>query len=218
MKSFKAIGALLNYPSTELVSALSEIETCLKDEGTRTKPLSKLIAHLKLTDLLILQEEYVALFDRTRTLSLHLYEHLHGDSRDRGQSMVELQTVYNLHGYAMSQPELPDYIPLFCEFLSLAPEKASRSMLGEASTILEVIRTGLKKRESLYEAAITGLIALGGAKIDYAELEKILKAQPEDEDSLESIDAAWEETPVTFGPDSAMQDQCHMSEPPQANR
>ncbi|MBL4692321.1 MAG: nitrate reductase molybdenum cofactor assembly chaperone [Magnetovibrio sp.] len=210
MKSFKAIGAVLNYPSAELISALDEIEACLNEEKTLNKGLSKLLQHMKTTPLLELQEQYVDLFDRTRTLSLHLYEHVHGDSRDRGQSMVDLQSVYHLHGYAMSQPELPDFVPLFCEFLSLAPEKASRSMLGEASTVLEVIRTGLDKRDSLYEAAIVALINLGGAKINYAELEKILKAQPEDETSLESIDAAWEEAPVTFGPESAPQDACQM--------
>lgn len=217
MMSFKAIGALLNYPSSEMISALDEIKVCLKQEGTLTKDLSKLLDHLSSTDLLELQEQYVDLFDRTRTLSLHLYEHVHGDSKDRGQSMVDLQTIYNLHGYGMSQPELPDFVPLFCEFLSLAPEKASRSMLGEASTVFEVIRKGLEKRESLYVAAISSLIELGGTKINFAELEKILKAQPEDEDSLESIDAAWEETPVSFGAESAMQDSCHMpsgSQPP----
>jgi len=211
MKSFKAIGALIDYPSPDLVSALDEIEACLKEEGTHTKNLAKLIAHLKANDLLGLQENYVALFDRTPSLSLHLYEHLHGASKDRGQAMVELQTVYNLHGYNMSQPELPDFLPLFCEFLSIAPEKASRSMLGEAATILEAIRTGLEKRDNLYEAAISVLIELGGAKINHQELEKILKAQPEDEESLEALDAAWEETPVTFGPDSARQDACEMS-------
>ncbi|MEJ2459788.1 MAG: hypothetical protein P8Y58_17260 [Novosphingobium sp.] len=49
-----------------------------------------LIDDLVTRDLYDAQERYVLLFDRTRKLSLHLFEHVHGESRDRGQAMVDL--------------------------------------------------------------------------------------------------------------------------------
>ena len=72
-----------------------------------------------------MQERYVLLFDRTRSLSLHLFEHVYGESRDRGQAMVDLKQLYEQHGLFMSSSELPDYLPLFLEFLSAVPETQS---------------------------------------------------------------------------------------------
>lgn len=215
MNTFKALGALLNYPGPELIEALDEIDACLQEEGLldseNLKAVSGLISHLKTGELLSRQEDYVSTFDRMRSLSLNLYEHLHGDSRDRGQAMVDLQSVYNRHGYAMSQPELPDFLPLLCEFLSLIPESGARGILGDAATIIEALRLGLEKRQSPYVVVMASLGELAGKKINRQELEEILNAQTEDEDSLEAMDAAWEETPVTFGPDSARQEACGSS-------
>ncbi len=209
--TFKALGALIDYPRAELIESLDEITGCLHAEGLLPKAhlaaVDNLAAHLKSGDLLDRQEEYVGLFDRSRALSLHLYEHLHGDSRDRGQAMVNLQTVYNLHGYTMRNPELPDYLPMFCEFLSLVPERAARSLLGDAATIVEAVRTGLNKRQSPYAGVLAALVGLAGDKIDSAELEVILQAQDEDEESPEAIDMAWEENPVNFGAGSAHEQQ-----------
>jgi nitrate reductase delta subunit len=209
--TFKALGALIDYPRAELIEAAGEISGCLHAEGllskAQLKAIDGLVAHLTSGELLDRQEEYVGLFDRTRSLSLHLYEHVHGDSRDRGQAMVNLQTIYNLHGYGMSCPELPDYLPMFCEFLSLIPERGARSLLGEAATILEAIRAGLDKRQSPYAAVLGALVGMADGKFDMAEVEAILRAQPEGEDSPEAIDMAWEESPVTFGPGSAHEQQ-----------
>ena len=83
--------------------------------------LDRLLDELATGDLYDLQERYVLLFDRTRSLSLHLFEHVHGESRDRGQAMVDLKALYERHGLLMSSSELPDHLPLFLEFLSDHP-------------------------------------------------------------------------------------------------
>jgi nitrate reductase delta subunit len=203
MKTYKALGALLLYPSTELIAALPEIEAVLDEEGLlgpeERAGVGALLGWLSAGDVYDLQEAYTALFDRARSLSLHLYEHVHGEARERGQAMVRLQTVYELHGFSHVNHELPDYLPLFCEFLSEIPERAARSLLGDAVTILEAVRGRLAKRESPYAAPFAALVSLASRKVDPALLEAISKGLDGDED-FDAIDAAWAEEPVTFGP------------------
>ena len=210
MQTFKALGALLDYPRVEIIEALDEIEACLKAEGLLAPAVLAgvlgLVDTLRHGDLLDLQEEYVALFDRTRSLSLHLYEHVHGESRDRGQAMVNLQSIYNLHGHAMNRAEMPDYLPMFCEFLSFVPEKAARSFLGDAVTVVEGLRAGLKKRGSGYDVVPAALVSLAEGRINQEELAQLLAVQTSVPDSLETLDAEWEEAAVTFGPGSAKAD------------
>ena len=119
MKSLRALAALLTYPTAELVAAAAEIRDVLDSEAVVPRAaraaLHRLIDDLAAGDLYDLQERYGLLFDRTRSLSLHLFEHVHGESRDRGQAMVDLLKLYEENGYTPTARELPDYLPLFLE-------------------------------------------------------------------------------------------------------
>ena len=205
MRTFKALGALLSYPEAELVDAIEEIAGAVDEErllgGSARRELEGLLAHLAGTDLLALQEDYVALFDRTRSLSLNLYEHLYGESRERGQAMAELATVYRLNGFEIDARELPDHLPLVCEFLSLIALKPARAVLADAVTVIEALRERLARRNSPYAAVLAALAALADQAVDSALLAELAKAVPVNEGSLEAIDAAWAEAPVVFGPD-----------------
>lgn len=202
--TFKALGALLTYPEDALIAALPEIVDVLDSErilGARARRrVQTLLDYLVGTDLIELQENYVASFDRTRTLSLHFYEHLYGDSRDRGQAMAELATVYRLHGFEIDHGELPDFLPLVCEFLSLIDEKPARAILADAVTTLEALRLRLSERGSPYAAVLEALVSLAGGTADPKLLAQVLAGHPTDEDSFEAIDKAWEDAPVRFGP------------------
>lgn len=210
MKALKAIGALLDYPADETIAALDEIARCIAAElalpSEVRRGLERLIHWMRRSDPMTLQETYVALFDRSRRLSLHLYEHVHGESRDRGQAMVDLAMTYRLHGFELACPEMPDYLPLFCEFLSQIPESAARSYLGQAAAILEALRLRLTERDSPYAAAMEALVGLSGRTADRAEVAAILEGEPADPESPEALDAAWSEEPVTFGAAAALGD------------
>lgn len=204
MRSFKALGALLTYPNEDLIAALPEIREALAAEGVcDLSAIEPLLAHLGGGDLLDLQDAYVMQFDRTRSLSLHLYEHVWGEARERGQAMVRLQTVYGLHGFEAAEGELPDFLPLFCEFLSLVNEKAARVLLSDAAAVIETLRQRLARRGSPYAGVMAALVALAARAPDRAMLEQIAKGALPDDDSLEALDRAWEEEPVTFGPGDA---------------
>jgi nitrate reductase delta subunit len=149
-----------------------------------------------------LQAAYVGLFDRVRTLSLHLFEHVHGESRDRGQAMVDLVKLYQRHGLDVTAKELPDYLPLFLEFLSIVPPAEARDLLGEAAHIFPAIGGRLARRESPYAAVFTALAELAGGSVGTGP-----DVDEPDTESPEAIDRAWEEAAVTFGTESTPENQ-----------
>ena len=218
MITFKALGALFAYPTEDLIAALPEIRDAIAAEHALKleveQQVGALIDRMTAIDLMESQEAYVDLFDRKRSLSLHLYEHVWGDAGERGQAMVRLQTLYKLHGFSHTASELPDYVPLFCEFLSLIPEKAARAILSDAAPVIEVLRERLAKRSSPYAGAAAALASLASKTVDRAMLEQITKGALADDDSFESLDRAWEEEPVTFGPGDAAKSSCRPNAAP----
>ena len=203
MKTYRALGALLTYPTEELIEALPEIRAALTEErlmaASHLAAIDGLLAHLSAGDLMDLQDEYVRLFDRMRSLSLHLYEHLYGEARERGQAMVRLQTLYRFHGFTHASTELPDYLPLFAEFLSLMPDRTARTILSDAAPTIEALHQRAAKKETPYAAVFAALVSLAAKQVDRALLAEIMRGGGAEDDSLDALDRAWEDAPVTFG-------------------
>jgi nitrate reductase delta subunit len=204
------LGALLDYPTAELQAAADEIEQALSKERAIPAPelegVRALIGRLRGTDIMDLQEYWIGLFDRSKRLALHLYEHNHGESRDRGQAMVNLALTYRMNGFELAAAEMPDYLPLFLEFLSIIPEVHARRYLADAVEIIEALRIRLEERECEYAALLTALVTLARRDADRGEVEAILAAEPEDPKNLAELDAQWAEEPIDFAAGSALKD------------
>ena len=204
-RTLKALSLTLSYPSQDLQEAMPEIGAVLGADpriapGTRAA-LQALADRLGQGDLSDLQESYVMLFDRSRTLSLNLFEHVHGESRDRGGAMVSLIETYRAGGFEPATSELPDHLPVLLEFLSTRPGAEAQDILADAAHILDALGARLDRRESGYAAACAALVQLAGAQADSEAVAEML-AQPDDDPTdLAALDAVWEETEVTFGPD-----------------
>ena len=202
MKTFKVLGLLMSYPRPEWVSHLEECELVLEQEQflpkKNLKAVIAFIEMLKTADIYSVQEEYVATFDRGRSHCLHLFEHIYGESRDRGQAMVNLIEAYEEKGLFIDQAELPDYIPLFLEFLSMCPVDEAVTLLGEPIDIMATIGARLKERGSSWAALFTALVALSKVKPDRDKIEEVLAQGPED-NSLEALDKEWEEAAAFAG-------------------
>lgn len=207
MKSFKVLSVLTAYPSLAMVEAIPAMRQVLEAEGLLAAPARRLIepllADLAGGDIMDLQERYVFLFDRTRSLSLHLFEHVHGESRDRGQAMVDLKQLYEGAGFALNTSELPDYIPAFLEYLSLRPADEAVSFLGETVHILITLAERLEKRSSPYAGLFRAMVALSKAKPKAEDMAAIVADDGIQPDDLEALDAVWQEEEVTFGPGAA---------------
>ena len=201
----KAISALLSYPTVELQQAGDELKTALQQgdllPNASLQELGKLIDWIESRDIYELQETYVALFDRSRTLSLNLFEHVHGESRDRGGAMVDLVENYRAAGFEPQSSELPDHLPVLLEFLAMRPIEEAREVLSDAAHILEGIAVRLKRRESGYAPVFGALVHISASKPDKAALNALLSIKDDDPDDLEALDEVWEESEVTFAPD-----------------
>lgn len=203
-RTFKLLSALLSYPSEDLQQACGAMQAVLREEAllpaATEDALGQFIAELGAADLYDLQERYTELFDRSRQLSLYLFEHVHGESRDRGQAMIDLNALYEKHGLASLRSELPDFLPLFLEFLSILPIEEARRLLGQIDHIRAALGERLEKRHTPYTVVFE---ALGALAIPAEDLQALAALPEEDPDDLAALDAQWEDEPVTFGPEAA---------------
>lgn len=208
MKSFKALSALLTYPTPDLQAAVPEIRAVLHEEGIfgphRLAEVERLLRHVARSDLWDLEEEYVLLFDRARTLSLNLFEHVHGESRDRGGAMIDLLETYRAGGFDLIGSELPDHLPVLLEFLSTQDIETAHEILADAGPILAALTERLTRRGAPHAAVLEALSTFAGAgsSAESADLAAALAAEPdEDPQDLAALDATYAEAQVVFGPD-----------------
>ena len=204
-RTLKALSLTLSYPNVDLQEAMPEIGAILGTDpriapDTRAA-LQALADGLGKDDLFDVQESYVMLFDRSRTLSLNLFEHVHGESRERGGAMVSLIETYRQGGFEPATTELPDHLPVLLEFLSTRPFAEAQETLADAAHIFDALVTRLVRRESGYGAVFAALSQLAGAQSDADAVAGMLAEPDDDPTDLEALDAVWEETEFTFGPD-----------------
>lgn len=203
--TLKAFAALLDYPSAELQTHVAEVADAIRAGGVlprayirRLQPLLDRIAD---ADLLDLQSDYSELFDRSRSLSLHLFEHVHGDGRERGQAMIDLGQQYLESGIYLEASELPDFIPVFLEHASCLPPAEARATLAQPVHVFAALAERLDKRGTPYAAIFQGLVALAGVRPDAQMVADVEQNTP----AVDSpkIDDEWEEAPVSFSAGAA---------------
>lgn len=196
-----AISRLMAYPNEELKAALPEIRAVFEAEGMldaeQASRLVEFVDELDQYSVLAQQERYVALFDRGRALSLHLFEHVHGESRDRGQAMVDLMELYQSTGLYLDAHELPDYLPLVLEYLSTREREEIDALLGDAMGVIVLLGARLRERDSSYHILFDALESIAGSDEAAAELRKTAASEGPDE-TIEKMDEIWEEEQVTF--------------------
>ena len=200
MLTLRALAALLAYPSPDLQAHVGELREALAREGALSRAerrrLEPLLERLGSTDLLDLQSDYSELFDRSRSLSLHLFEHVHGDNRERGQAMIDLGQQYVDHGFFLQTGELPDFIPVFLEFASCLPPDESRDMVAQPVHVFAALAERLDKRGTLYAAIFHSLVQLAGERPDADAVAEVDQNTPPQDPA--DIDEEWEEAPVSF--------------------
>jgi nitrate reductase delta subunit len=218
LKLLKVLSLLIDYPSNELFigDALADC-TEIVARSTIISPevriqIIDLIEDLIDTGSLEAQARYDGLFERGRSLSLWLFEHVHGESRDRGQAMVDLMGQYEEAGFAISVKELPDYLPLYLEFLAyqatvIDDDIQIRMDIADVSHIIALLAARLEHRGSMYKGCFNALLQIAGKPLDMVEeyQEKISKEKPDD--SFEALDKEWEEEVVTFL-DAQQEERC----------
>lgn len=191
-RTLRTLAALLAYPDDAMQVQLPRMREVLQGEkalsAARLAELDRLITTLARRESLDNEAEYVSLFDSGRATSMHLFEHVHGDSRDRGPAMIDLAQTYEKAGLYLAEGELPDHLPVVLEFVSTQPAREAQAFLAEMAHIFNAIFAGLQKRESAYSSVLAALLELAGEKV------QPVKLLPEDD-----LDTTWSEPPVFDG-------------------
>jgi len=205
-KSLRVLAALLNYPDASIRGYLLEMKVLLHEEcaisQSRRIELDTLIDALARTEPLDAEADYVELFDRGRATSLHVFEHVHGDSRERGPAMVDLGQTYEKAGLVLEAGELPDYLPVVLEFVSTQPPREARAFLAEMAHIFNAIFGALRQRESAYASVLAALLELAGEE-----------SRPVTPLAQESLEESWAEPPVFDGCSSKGQTRPGQAQP-----
>ena len=190
--SLRVLAALLAYPDAELRRDLAEMTVLLAKDGalsgSRRGELGALARWLADGEPLDVEAQYVETFDRGRSTSLHLFEHVHGDSRDRGPAMIDLARTYAAAGLMLKEGELPDYLPVVLEFASTQPPREAKAFLGEIAHIVSAIFSALLQRGSRYAAVMGALLDMAGEQARAVEI----PAEP-------ALDESWAEPPAFDG-------------------
>ncbi|MGV3000856.1 nitrate reductase molybdenum cofactor assembly chaperone [Vibrio sp.] len=201
MENLKIISLLLEYPDHEIWlhrdELMKDISEMLFLSPAQMSRLYTFIEELTEQDLLDAQSNYIELFDRGRSLSLLLFEHVHGESRDRGQAMIDLMEQYKTVGLQIESIELPDYLPVYLEYLSTQTREEATQGLADIAPILALLGARLKKRGSKYQHLFTLLLELSGTKVRPKHLNNNVEKEDRD-DTPEALDAVWEEEQIKF--------------------
>ncbi len=201
MSTLKLFSVLIDYPRDELWLNKEELLEAVEDvqiSKARRKQLSQFVMQLLEQPPMEAQEAWLGLFDRGRAMSLLLFEHIHGESRDRGQAMVDLMQTYKDNGFELSAKELPDYLPLMLEYLSLRPDSEVVDWLTHTGHILELLAARAAERGSAYACVLEILAEYGQTPRDLSLVRKRAAAEERD-DTPEMMDKVWEEEAVRFG-------------------
>lgn len=205
MKILSLLSRLIDYPDDSIYAHKTDVIDFINaDEHLNEADKNALLGFVeqRFTDsLLDWQSEYDGLFERGRSLSLLIYEHIHGESRDRGQAMVDLLNQYKAAGLDIGVRELPDYIPLFLEFVSTQGDENAKGWLQDIGPIIALLTVRLEKRECNYSAIFQALVNLSGVTVDMQELREQVSEEKRD-DTNKALDKVWEEEAVTFGGDA----------------
>lgn len=216
MSLLKLVGVLMDYPQDALWEHREELLAAADAPELPARRRHELAAFVRLlldTDPLIAQDDWLSLFDRGRSMSLLLFEHIHGESRDRGQAMVDLIDAYRKNGFELASKELPDYLPLLLEYLSQRPQEEARDWLHHVSHIVGLLAARAGERGSSYVLLFEILVEYAEGQLDLGVLRQRVSEEPRD-DTPEAMDALWEEEAVRFGSD-APDDNCSPTGRPQ---
>lgn len=208
MRLLKLIGVLIDYPQDELWQHREELLSATDDpelSKQRQAELRDFVSILLGTDPLAAQDAWLSTFERGRSMSLLLFEHIHGESRDRGQAMVDLIDAYRKNGFDLTAKELPDYLPLLLEYLSHRSPDEARDWLGHVKHIVGMLAARAAERRSPYTILFAILVELAAGNLDVSVLRRRASAEPRD-DTAEVMDRLWEEEAVRFAPEARAED------------
>ncbi|AFM23684.1 nitrate reductase molybdenum cofactor assembly chaperone [Desulfomonile tiedjei] len=157
---FRLFATLLAYPDEEFVSSVHELREAAESvcKNGVFSACKEFLTQLEHRPLISLQAEYTELFDLYPSTCLNLTFHDCGEGKDRGSALVRLNSLFKQEGYELSNSELPDFLPVILEFLSIGgPESCSLICKQYRHHICQLARRVIEKSDlykNLFEAIL----------------------------------------------------------------
>lgn len=155
----RAASLLLRYPDAAVLDPLPTLLAALDELPTAVAgPLRGVARHRAAADPIALAAEYVQLFDFRRRCCLHLTYYSCGDTRKRGQALVEFAAVYKAAGLELVGGELPDYLPAVLDLAAADP--TGWQLLHDNRVGLELLAQALAAGGSVYRNVLDAVMAM----------------------------------------------------------
>ena len=164
--ALQVLSVLLHYPDQDLLNGLAEIESLAANLPlSETKPaIQAFIGELKTQPLIRVQERYTAVFDMDPATTLNITYHAFGDNEKRAAALAYLQHNYAQAGWIRVTGELPDYLPLMLEFLSVCPHPGHAAPVWQCLQGMPPLVARLEEKAPVYAALLQPLVSMAIAR------------------------------------------------------
>lgn len=129
----KLMAGLLDYPGSE--GFWTRVAQWLDVAEEVDPELGRIMHHFLVLDRITLEKLYVETFDFDSKAGLYITAHELGDSRNRGEALIELTNLYHEAGYEVPDDQLADYLPVLLELLALRPESIPPTVVDRVAKV-----------------------------------------------------------------------------------
>ena len=160
----KVLSILLQYPDDEFIQSFGELKQAVEEipQVKQRERCLNFLNYMGSNPLIRLQEEYTATFDLNPATSLNLTYHKWGDARERGNALAELNCLYRKAGYESCNDDLPDYLPLVLEFMSINRVTNSFSFMRQYYDQVKDVGSRLREKDSPYSGILASVLDIFG--------------------------------------------------------
>jgi len=171
----RLLSLLLHYPDDDLLGHLEDIEAMAQTRccGPVKTAVDAFVGYLKAHSSIRLQENYTAAFDMNPSTTLNLTYHAYGDNEKRAAAMARLKQIYEACGWQPTTGELPDYLPLMLEFLSVCPNSQYIDLIWEPFCGLKDYLARLGQSAPAYAALLQPLVDIASRHLTTADAQEL---------------------------------------------
>ncbi len=173
--SLHVLSVLLHYPDEDLFNRLNEIASAADQSRPADvkSAIQSFIGELETHSLIQVQERYTAVFDIDSATTMNMTYHAFGDNEKRAAALANLQHNYEQAGWERTTGELPDYLPMMLEFLSICPYPEYAEPVWECLQGVHPLVARLEKKAPVYAALLKPIARMAveqGASADNRDL------------------------------------------------
>ena len=164
--SLHVLSVLLHYPDEELFNRIDEIGSAADQSRPADveSAVQAFVNELNTHSLIQVQEKYTAVFDIDPATTMNMTYHAFGDNEKRAAALAHLQHNYEQAGWERITGELPDYLPMMLEFLSICPHPEYTGPVWQCLQGMQPLVARLEKKAPVYAALLQPIVRMAAER------------------------------------------------------